>query len=151
MRGRNRVLLSLFCTLLLGGLVLGCGARRPKMIVLFDVDPGSQQGILLPVDLIWTTELNKKEILAIAPEDWWYSSYRKGLVEPDLKTLALREGIPKEISLEGPKGADTLIIYADIAGVIEESLQRIVISPRVTGKRATIKVRKSGLTLVANR
>jgi hypothetical protein len=94
----------------------------------FKCDKQINQGMLLPVDIIYVTRFRMpREVISVGPNQWFDSVVREGWEEK--QSLSLRGGDQKTVELN--KGwlehSKYLIVYADFKGVKTPAYQQIIL------------------------
>jgi hypothetical protein len=121
------------------------GKVKTKSIA-FKCDQHINQGLLLPVDIIYlTTYRMPREITSIGPDKWFNSSERDNWVER--QSLSLKGGETKKLKLNKLwlKNTKLLFVIADFKGVNEPYSQQLVID-RSARKKEKILVLPRALT-----
>lgn len=115
----------------------GCASRPPEnkeigkvktKSIIFTCDPQINQGLLLPVDVIYVTRYHMpREVIAIGPDKWFNSSAR--VKWQTRQTLDLKGEETKTVQLNKLWLKDTklLIVFADFKDVVEPQSQQIII------------------------
>jgi hypothetical protein len=122
----------------------GC-ARTARMT--FRTDPGINGGMLVPVDVIATTAAKAPAILKIGPDEWFASDARSATPENEIRRIALKPGEVRLVKFTGPKGTDTFVVFADLAGVRDAEAQQAVFSPKAGKTALVLRVQAGKLTV----
>ncbi|MDM8542957.1 hypothetical protein QUF90_17930 [Desulfococcaceae bacterium HSG9] len=96
--------------------------------IRFECGKQLNQGLLLPVDIIYITRYHMpREVVSIGPNKWFNSLWREKWEER--QTVSLKGGETRKIKLNELwlRNTKFLIIYADFKGVEEPYSQQIII------------------------
>ncbi len=134
------ILISLFLLVTIS-LLSGCGkskdlvANEEKEVgkiraksIIFQCDEHINQGMLLPVDVIYITRYHRpREVISIGPNNW-FNSFEREKWETK-QTLSLKGGETKTLKLNKLwlKETKLLVIFADFKDVKESQSQQIII------------------------
>jgi hypothetical protein len=105
----------------------GVGKILAKSII-FQCDKQINQGMLLPVDVIYITRYHRpREVIAIGPNNWFNSSERQKW--ETRQTLSLKGGETRTLELNQLWLRETklLVIFADFKDVEEPDPQQVLI------------------------
>lgn len=103
------------------------GKIRTKSLT-FKCDRQINQGMLLPVDIIYVTRFRMpREVISVGPNQWFDSVVRENWAEK--QSLSLKGGDEKTVKMN--KGwldnSQYLIIYADFKGITMPAQQQIIL------------------------
>lgn len=103
-------------------------ARNETKTILFKCDRVINQGMLLPVDVIYVTANdNLKEITQIGPLAWFESKQRDGW--PYKQTLNLKSGVDVRLRLDKPPDTVYIVIFASFFQVNDAAAEQVILPP----------------------
>ena len=155
----NAKIKSMLFIIFIGGLLVLVNGCAPTEVVEQDIglintetirfqcDKQINQGLLLPVDIIYITRYHMpREIVSIGPNKWFNSLWRERWEER--QTISLKGGEIRKVKLNGLwlRNTKFLIIYADYKGVEEPYSQQIIID-KADYRHENILVLPSSLVL----
>jgi len=127
----------LFLMLLAVMLHSSCASRSPEekeigkintRSIVFTCEPHINQGLLLPVDVIYITKYRSlREVTSIGPDDWFNTSKREAWETK--QTLSLSGGDTRSLKLDKQwlKNTKVIVIFADFKDVKEPNPQQMII------------------------
>ena len=128
-----------FMTLILCVGLIGACSSKPKPpqekvgnidteTIVFVCDEQVNQGLLLPVDVIYVTRYRMlREITAVGPDRWFDSVERAGWEEK--QTIGLKGGETKKLKLKRlwRDNSKVLVVYANFKGINGPHPQQVII------------------------
>ena len=115
---------------------------------IFRTDPGINSGLLVPVDVIATTQAKAKEYLKIGPDDWFTSDARNAMSDAEIRHLALKPGEVRLVKFTGPKDTDTFVVFADLTGVKDAQAESVVFQPTAGHTKLSIQIQGKKLVVL---
>ena len=125
------------------GFLFSCSLIMPKSpqpplnntkTILFKCDSDINQGMLLPVDVIYVTaDDNLKEVTKIGPNDWFDSKERESW--PHKQTLNLKSGIEIRLKLNKPPETKYVVIFAPFFKAEDQEAQQVILPPDEKSKK----------------
>ena len=125
------------------GFLFSCSLIMPKSpqpprnntkTILFKCDSYINQGMLLPVDVIYVTaDDNLKEVTKIGPIVWFDSKERESW--PHKQTLNLRSGIEVRLKLNKPPETKYIVIFAPFFKAEDQEAQQVILPPDEESKK----------------
>jgi hypothetical protein len=113
--------------------------RVDTLSILFKCDSEINQGMLLPVDVIFiTADDNMKEVTKIGPTAWFDSEERQSWAHR--QTLSLRSGVEVRLILNKPPETKSIVIFASFFQVEDQHAQQVIIEPDPEGNGAVEEV-----------
>jgi hypothetical protein len=118
--------------------LISCGLILPKSppppplnetkTILFKCDSYINQGMLLPVDVIYVTaDDNVKEVTKIGPVGWFDSKERESW--PHKQTLSLKNGLEIRLKLNKPPETKYIVIFASFFQAQDQESQQVILPP----------------------
>lgn len=102
--------------------------RNQTKTILFKCDRFINQGLLLPVDVIYVTANdNLKEITQMGPLSWFDSKQRDGW--PYKQTLNLKSGVDVRLRLDKPPDTTYIVIFASFFQVNDAAAEQVILPP----------------------
>lgn len=109
--------------------------RVNTQVIRFKCDSNINQGMLLPVEVIYVTaDNNLKEVTAIGPDAWFDSKERESWAHR--QTLSLRSGREVRLWLERPPETKYIVIFASFFQINDQEAQQVIIEPDPEKKKA---------------
>ena len=113
--------------------------RVDTLSILFKCDSEINQGMLLPIDVIFiTADDNMKEVTKIGPTAWFDSEERQSWAHR--QTLSLRSGVEVRLILNKPPETKSIVIFASFFQVEDQHAQQVIIEPDPEGNGAVEEV-----------
>ncbi len=147
-------MLKIIMSVLMSGVLFGCASpltpTSTDVTLSLQADVPINDGVLLPIDIITTSEIKAEAILSIPPGLWFGSDMRESLSKQEVHKFAVREGEARDITVTIGRGIGRIIIYADYENTNGREGQQLIISPGKSWfrKNYLISVRNSQLELI---
>ncbi len=126
---------GIVCLLMLVS-TISCGLFTPKEpppprnkteTILFKCDKYINDGMLMPVELIYIVEgKDPAEVVAIGPDNWFYSEDRKKW--PFKQAHMLRSGQDLLVELEKPSHTVAVVIFFNLFGIDGQDAQQVILT-----------------------
>jgi len=126
---------KLFCLVMLGLILSACGAKNllpPKqlsMTIHVAADVNVNDGVLLPLDILFVENDKADAALAVGPDKWFGEDLRERLTNDEIRRLAIRSGDRKDVQISYPDSVKKIIIFADYENNNDRFGQQLLITP----------------------
>ena len=154
----TRFQIYLLLTLILCFCMAGACSSKPKppqekvghidtKTIVFECDKQVNQGLLLPVDVIYVTRYRMlREVTAVGPDRWFDSVERAGWEEK--QTISLKGGDIKKLKLKRlwRDHSKVLVVYANFKGINGPHPQQVIID-HTTDSEEKIRVFPAAIVL----